>query len=295
MPLDLAAARTALEADVARPLGLGLEDAAHAVVELATEKMVAAIEEITVNQGIDAAGAVLVGGGGAAGLNTVAVGRRLGCAAVLIPETGAALSAAGALMSDLHADHGRMLVTKSGSFDRDAVNAVLAELEARGEAFIAGPGRGALSSTVELFVEARYPHQIWEIEVPLRVRRFTSDADLAALLADFHATHRQIFAIADEHSPIEMVTWRARVRCTLRAEGTGRLADGAAEAAAQGSRRAWFRGTGWTEAATRRFAAMAPGESVEGPAIVESSFTTIVVDPGAVARRTPGGGLLVTP
>lgn len=265
-----------------------------AVVELATEKMVGAIEEITVNQGIDPTTAVLVGGGGAAGLNTVAVGRRLGCAAVLIPETGAALSAAGALMSDLHADYGRLLVAKSGSFDREAVNQVLADLEERCRTFIDGPGRNALSSTVELFVEARYPHQIWEIEVPLRVRRFESDTDLAGLIEDFHATHRQIFAIADSESPIEMVTWRARVSCRLREFGTGRLAIDEAEEVARGSRRAWFRGSGWIEAETCRLEAIRPGDKVSGPAIVESSFTTIVVDQGAVATRTPGGGLAIS-
>ena len=41
--------------------------------------MVRAIEEITVNQGIDPRAAVLIGGGGAAGLNAVAIARRLGC------------------------------------------------------------------------------------------------------------------------------------------------------------------------------------------------------------------------
>ena len=294
MRLDLEAARAALRSEVAERLGMGLEEAAHAVVELATEKMVGAIEEITVNQGIDPGRAVLVGGGGAAGLNTVAVGRRLGCASVLIPETGAALSAAGALMSDLHADYGRMLVVKSGGFDAGAVNAVLAELEGRCRAFIDGPGRDALASRIELFVEARYPHQIWEIEVPLRVSRFAGEADLAGLLADFHATHREIFAIADEQSPIEMVTWRARVRCTLREEGTGGLAADAGAGAGHGRRRAWFRGAGWVEAETRRFEAMRPEAAVAGPAIVESSFTTIVVDPGTTARRSAGGGLVVS-
>ena len=53
MRLDLEAARAALETDVAEPLGLGLEEAAAAVLALATEKMVGAIEEITINQGID--------------------------------------------------------------------------------------------------------------------------------------------------------------------------------------------------------------------------------------------------
>ena len=67
MRLDLDAARHALASRVASPLGLGLEEAAAAVLALATEKMVGAIEEITINQGIDPRSAVLIGGGGAAG------------------------------------------------------------------------------------------------------------------------------------------------------------------------------------------------------------------------------------
>ena len=74
-----AAARARSSSEVADQLGLELEEAAAAVLALATEKMVGAIEEITVNQGIDPRAAVLVGGGGAAGLNAVAVARRLGC------------------------------------------------------------------------------------------------------------------------------------------------------------------------------------------------------------------------
>ena len=44
----------------------------------------------------------------------------------------------------------------------------MAELEARCRAFIAGPGAASLEQHIELSVEARYPHQVWEIEVPLR-------------------------------------------------------------------------------------------------------------------------------
>src|SRR6266540_4744780 len=113
MAIDVAAARAALESDVAQPLGLDVDAAAGAVLEVATEQMVHAIEEITVNQGIDPREAVLVGGGGAAGLNAVAVARRLGCAGVLFPPVGAALSAAGALLSDLVAEFALALPTSS--------------------------------------------------------------------------------------------------------------------------------------------------------------------------------------
>ncbi|MEZ5863745.1 MAG: hydantoinase/oxoprolinase family protein [Geminicoccaceae bacterium] len=97
MPLDRAERPlAALEAKVAAKLDLPVEEAAAAVLALATEENGGGDRRITVNQGIDPSAAVLIGGGGAAGLNAVAVGRRLGCAAVLIPEAGAVLSAAGA-------------------------------------------------------------------------------------------------------------------------------------------------------------------------------------------------------
>ncbi len=116
MRLDRGAAEAALRDGVAARLGLSVEETASAVLALATEKMVGAIDEITVNQGIDPQSAILIGGGGAAGINAVAVGRRLGCAGVLIPEAGALLSAAGALMSDLSSDHAQMLFCTSAAF-----------------------------------------------------------------------------------------------------------------------------------------------------------------------------------
>lgn len=292
MKLDKAASERALAEHVAEPLGLALEEAAAAVLTLATEKMVGAIEEITINQGIDPQTAVLIGGGGAAGLNAVAVGRRLGCAAVIIPETGAALSAAGALMADLTSEFARMRFTTSQNCDRAAINEVLAELEAQCLTFIDGPGKGTQESTIEFSVEARYPHQIWEIEVPLRGTRLDSEEDVAALVLAFHQAHKDLFEISDPHSGIELVTWRAKVRCRLKDSGAGRL-SGEAAGHVDGTRRVYFSGSGWVDAAVQGFEAMGLDSKVTGPAIIESSFTTVVIDPGAVARRTASGSLTV--
>jgi N-methylhydantoinase A len=293
MRLDVDAARQALASRVASPLGLGLEEAAAAVLALATEKMVGAIEEITINQGIDPRSAVLIGGGGAAGLNAIAVARRLGCREVIIPEVGAALSAAGALMSDLSAEYSKMAFTTSDRFEAAAINAVLTELERQCRAFIAGPGEGSLEQRIDYTVEARYPHQIWEIEVPMAAGRFRGPEDLRALVAAFHATHKQIFEISDPDSEIELVTWRARVRCRLRERGTGRLVEQAPEARIGGKRRVYFADHGWVEATVERFEEVAPEATVAGPAVIESSFTTVVLDPGALARRTASGSLAI--
>ena len=52
---------------------------------------------------------------------------------------------------------------------------------------------------------------------------------------------------------------------------------------------------GAVNAAILRLEAMAPGAQFAGPAIVESSFTTIVLNPGASAERTPSGSLAIAP
>jgi N-methylhydantoinase A len=293
--LEVGAARDAMAAGVARPLGLDLDRAAAAVLSVATEAMVGAIEDITVNQGIDPRAAVLVGGGGAAGLNAVAIARRLGCPRVVIPEASAALSAAGALMSDLVADFSGLLFTTGRRFDHDGVNALLAELERRCRGFLAGAGRRALRSALEFSVEARYARQIWELEVPLRTGRLACPADVEPLLADFHAAHREVFAIDDPGSEVEFVTWRARARCTLRhAELRGIVTrDGAP--GVPSTRPAYFAGHGRVEAAVVHLASMERDVAHAGPVIVESPVTTVVVDPGASVRRTPRGNLVIVP
>src|SRR5438552_883704 len=233
-------------------------------------------------------------GGGAVGLNAVALARRLGCPRVIIPDVAAALSAAGALLSDLAAEFSRLHLTTASQFDRAGVDLVLADLKERCRRFAAGPGARAHATAIDFSVEARYARQIWEIEVPLRGSRVAGPADLDRVSADVHATHREIFAIDDPGSEIEFVTWRARARCTLRAAEVGPLAD-SAPAMGGAARPAHFERLGRVPAAVVSLAAMAPGVPHAGPLIVESPVTTVVVDPGAVARRTPRGSLVITP
>jgi N-methylhydantoinase A len=297
MKLDVEAAWEAIEREIASKLELDVRQAAAAVLQLVTEHMVNAIEGVTLSQGIDPRTAVLVAGGGAAGLNSVALAGRLRCRRVLIPAVGAALSAAGALMSDLRSDFAATLFMTTNRFDFDRVNQVLAELASKCEFFQEGPGAGSVESAVEYSAEARYPHQIWELELPLRSSRFETEAQVERLRQDFHQQHREIFAIDDPDSPVEIVGWRARVRCRL-AE-TQRSAEpdlhdpGRSHRHGRTHRKVFFPGIGETQAQVELFEMMKPGELLEGPAVVESPVTTVVIDPGASAQRTAAGNLLI--
>jgi N-methylhydantoinase A len=296
MKLEVDNAVRAIEEDVAGPLGLDLLEAASAILRLVTENMVGAIEEITIHQGMDPRSAVLVGGGGAAGLNSVAIARRLGCTTVIIPEVVAVLSAAGALISDLHADYRALFYTSTDGFDLDGVNATLEALTSKCQAFIKGPGAGAVEQSIEFYAEARYRDQIWEIDLPLRAGHFEKSEDVDRVREDFDRLHEEVFAFHDPRSDVQFVGWRAAVRCKLHDREIGKLARAEFyKGKILPCRKAYFSDTGMMDTRVELFATMEPDVPLEGPAIIESPLTTVVIEPGAKVVRKRSGSLVITP
>ncbi len=294
MTLDADLARGAVEEHVGKRLGLGVEEAASAVFQLATEHMVDAIEHITLVQGVDPTHAVMVAGGGGGGLYSSTIGRRLGSPLVVMPEVGAALSATGTILSDLQRDFAATELCVTDRFDRERANAVLERLLAEAGAF----GREMVSFPdevdVTLSVEARYANQIWEIEVPLAFSRFDGPGDVERLREDFHRTHEELFAFTDPGSPVEVVAWRARAR--LRLGDLALVGDQSfGDVEPSGTRSVLFPGIGVHEAPTYPLDSVGRSGTVSGPAIVESALTTVVVEPGASLQRAPSGSLLLRP
>ncbi len=292
MALGLAQAREAIGADVAAPLGLDVAAAALAIVDLATEQMVNAIEDITVKQGIDPQDTVLVAGGGAAGLNTVAIGRRLGCRAVIVPDTGALLSAAGAMMSDMTFEFVKTEMMSTAAFDPDRAGRAVAALKAEAERFFDRAGSGAGAKRIDYLFEGRYPSQVWEIDVPLDVAHLETGAGAAGLVADFHRRHTELFSFRDDGDDVEIMTFRAIARCRVGGCGPPKIHAAPADAPV-GWRSMTFHGTGAVEAAAHRFEALHAGAVVAGPAVVESGFTTVVLPPGTRAEKRPDGHLVI--
>jgi N-methylhydantoinase A len=290
--LDLDAARAAVGRDVAEPLAITIEEAAAAIYQVATERMVSAIEEITVHEGIDPGRAALIGGGGAAGFNTVAIARQLGCPEVVIPAIGPGLSAAGAMISELSRSFEIADRSHDQAFDFEHIGAVLRRLEESATTFISGPGSGAVESRIDFSVEARYPAQAWELEVPLASGELGTESDLERLRADFHALHRDVFAIADPGSRIEFDSWHARARCRLSevAEPVAVEAD-----APPGHRRIHHPRRGEIEVPVWRVEGLPVGTSLDGPAIIEAPTSTVVIDPEARFHRRRTGSLHVEP
>ena len=293
--LDRNAAMAALQRDVASPFAMSLEAAASAVMSVWSENMVQAISDITVNQGIDPARAAIVGGGGAAGLNALTIAERLGCKRLIIPEIGAALSAYGAIVSDIGREYRRVFVTSSARFDRDGAAAVIADLRERAAAFANSAGAAAGDVRVDFLVEARYVHQVWEIDVAIEPDRLLAPGGVDLLMQNFHRAHEDVFAFSDPRSPIEVIAWRIAVHCKVLSYAQLKLTCATAPAKEPKWRRAFFPNSGWLDIPVLTFAEIDPDVRIEGPAIVESPFTSILINPDGAFSRSKNGNLVVDP
>jgi N-methylhydantoinase A len=285
MALDVAAAETAL-AGLAQELGIGSREAAHAVLAIANERMIAAIGELTVNEGVDPRDSTLVAGGGAAGLTIASIARELGCREVLIPRAAGVLSAFGGQHSDIVREMTAPHVTNSKQFDFDGVRSTLEGLRERMGAFEAElPQELAGEVSRRYFVEARYAYQVWDLSIPLEGEKVEDDAALERLIESFHDAHERIFAVREPGQKIELSQWKGRVtvgtaKPPLAAE-RDELAEGTG--AAQG-RVAFFAELGEVEIAVHLGGELATGTRIAGPALLIEPETTIVVYPGWTAH-----------
>jgi N-methylhydantoinase A len=230
----------------------------------------------------------LVAGGGAAGLNIVPIARELGCRQVLVPRTAGALSACGGQYSNIVSEFTQSRFAYTGDFPYDAVNRVLAEITASMERFETElRERGLTRFAPEYFVEARYPYQVWELDVALPKGRFDSQAELDAMIEAFHREHERVFAVKEPGQQVECVYWRGRLTARLDGPPLSRATAAGAGAPVPHSRQAIFF-AGHRELETPRFHGedLAPGTSIEGPAIIDEPTTTIVVYPQSRARVT---------
>jgi N-methylhydantoinase A len=297
LALDRDAAERAF-APLAEQLGLTVEEAAQAAITLASENIVGAIREITISQGIDPREVTMVAGGGASGLNIVPIARELGCHQVLLPSTAGALSACGALYSDIISEFTASRYSETHRLDLDAVNETLAAVEQQADAFLASlDGVEAVGERREFFVDARYRGQVWELTVPLPASRLRGPEDVAALEAAFHDVHERVFAVREPGQYLECLTWKVRATAQLsKPEVRPRPsveADGAAAAPAERGV-AHFRGHGPLPVGRYDGVTLPAGTQIEGPAIIREPTTTVVVYPGSRALVTDSGNYLIS-
>ena len=292
--LDHAASVQAITEHVAKPLGLSLYKAAYAILAIATENMVSAIRSITINEGVDPRLSLLIAGGGAGGMTICGIAKLLDSDRALVPRTAAALSASGGLFSDIVTEFSVSRRTDTRVFAYDQINSDLAALDQKIDAFFERIGTPKSQQSREFFVEARYPNQVWELDVPLSGSHFKDVSDVQAMIETFHGVHERVFAVSEPGQGIECIYWKARAIAHLPKPTLSDKTDGFADKGAPTAvANAWFGSDDPLPTPRYLAASLDAGMVLTGPCVIQEPTTTIVVLPEWEAEVLDNGDYMM--
>jgi N-methylhydantoinase A len=284
MKLDEDGARRAIREKISQPLGMSEVEAANGIFAIANAHMSDLMRRATVERGYDPREFVLFAYGGAGPVHAGRYAAELGIREVLVPATAAVHCAAGLIGSDVMYQYGMTdFITVPVAPQR--INSNFAELCDRALADLKTAGFALNDVSIVRSVDMRYRYQVHELNVPFPSgTEEISEAGLEELYRRFDDLYEQSYGKGSGYREAgrEIVTFRVDAvgilrKPTIRQE---KIAEADSSIAMKGERRVYFE-----EYRDRvptnlyHFPSMVPGMRVDGPAIIETPVTTIVVNP----------------
>jgi N-methylhydantoinase A len=258
------------------------------------------IRKVTVEKGYDPRDFVLFAFGGAGPAHAGVFAAELGVRKVVVPQRKAASTwcAFGAAAADvLHIfEHSEIMGTPAPA---KRINGNLERLERQAKAVMAEEGIGEKRQRFEFSLDVRHKGQINEVEVLLPWARLPAGYE-PALRALFVERYEKLYGrgSALAGAQLEIVVCRLRARALTprpRLVKARRLARRLPRAALRKKRSIY-----WPDLKKFRDTpvydgdALASGNRVRGPAIVETADTTVVVHPGRALRVDALGNFEIT-
>jgi acetone carboxylase, beta subunit len=295
--LDAERARDAVMRQLARPLGLDVEDAAAGVIELFEQTLKNEAVGQILGKGYSPADYTLLCYGGGGPLHVAGYTEGVDYAEVLMPAWAAGFSAFGCACADLDYRYDQTidlpLLPTFGEPERAGIGMMISaawrSLEDRAVREFAKSGIQRENVCFTHAVRMQYYGQLNDIEFTSPHPSLDQADQVDELIAAFEDAYAKIYASSARSPEFGYLVTHAIVHGTVDVEkpalpqlpeedGTPPLKD----------RRPvhWGRASegGFVETDIFQLEQIAAGNSIEGPAIVEHSATTFAVPPGRVAR-----------
>jgi N-methylhydantoinase A len=280
--LDVGKAEAAV-GKIASRLGYSVTQAAEGIFRIINANMTNGLRVVSVEKGHNPRRFSLMSFGGAAAIHATALMQELEVERVIIPPGAAAFSAFGLLCTDLRHDYVRTVSKNLAGVDLNAVNRALVEMQEAGNEDLGAGAAGSLTMRFEFAADMRYSGQAHEIRVPLSAPVKTQDEILGA----FERVYLNAYGYLLNDTPIQLVNLRALAFVvTDKPSFTPEVeTDAVAEAVRKGRREVYFRESGgFVDTQILDGDAVKPGNTFDGPAVVELTTTTIVVRPEQTLR-----------
>ena len=290
MPLSVRKAHSAIEEKIARPLGVTVDEAAGMIRRVVEENMASSIRREVHLRGYHPEDfAIFAFGGG--GPTHVAGYRSDIPLAVIFPQAPVFCALGSSVMDIMHVyEMSKRMVfmqpnTEKFIIDRELFNRSVESLIEQAKIDLHSENLDVDSAVFELELDMLYGGQV-------HVKRFTSahltirsDQDVQDIYDAFEKEFSETFSPHVVNKPggvyLDAMVLKAIIPTEKPVMQEFALGGENAGQAKKGSRNAY-----WPELNTRidtdvyQFEKLAPGNRLEGPALIEAEFTTIVVPPG---------------
>ncbi|RUM98284.1 hydantoinase/oxoprolinase family protein [Pseudaminobacter arsenicus] len=293
MALDVEGARRALQAGIADPLGVGVEEAAAAIVRIVNHNMANALRVISIEKGYDVRDFSLMAFGGGGPLHAAALVQELRVRRILVPRGHASvLCALGDVLADIRESRSRGYYARSETVDLPALAQAVTTMVDEADALMGEQARN-LRRVVECALEMRYKGQTHEVAVPIGSGLEPTPERWAEVLADFDRLHAQRFSYSRPGAEIEIVGLQVD-RFALRAKpemnGLGRTS----QATATSERPVHFpTAAGYVPTPIYSGVELGLGFTARGPLVIEEANTSVVVMPGQRVSLVAGNVYII--
>ncbi len=282
MKLQFDKARAAL-ATIGTRLGLTVEQAADAVLQVATANIYAEAVPQLARRGVDAKEFSLLCYGAAGPTHSFMLARELNLRRVIVPPMPGLLCALGCLVADLRADFVRSLWHDSRSMSDDQINATFAQFTTEAESWLAAQKVDVVERRIVRSIDMCYQGQSFELNVILPDGPLT----IAQIETLFHDHYERVYGYADRASSLRILEARLQIVGSTRKPDFSRLRPFVGVGSGAPVTRRIYENGRSGEAAVYNRASLEPGFRFEGPAIVEQYDTTVYVPAGFSATVDP--------
>ena len=296
LPLDADAATKAVQEKIASPLNMDVHAAASGILSIANNTMVGAIRNVSVERGHDPREFALVAYGGAGPMHAIDVANLLGINQVVAPLHPGIASAYGLLVAELKNDYARTSLQTPPDYDPNGMERIYSEMESEGRAWLAEEGVPTDAHVFSRWADVRYEHQGSEVTVDFGSKKVTKKT-IDEVVEGFHALHEQLYGFSLDQ-PVEFVTLRMTASGDVGSVEMPKRPDNLVtpEKAIASQRPVFFdEAGGFVDCNIYDRDLLAPGSSIDGPAILEGMDSTVLINPGWAGKIDEYGNCIMRP
>jgi N-methylhydantoinase A len=286
--------------EIGRQMGYTAEEAAFDSWRVVNANMSNGVQRATAEKGIDPKDTVMMAYGGNGPVFAAIQAEDLGITKVLVPKASPTFSALGTLVANPAIDEQRSYISAANALDTAKLKALWSELAERARKFLGDAGFSADQVMAKYQLNMRYEGQNWALTFDIAVRMglddlsFIDDTLGQRAIALFNARHTEEYGHIREGETPEVTGVRLETSVETPLPDVHAGFSAAITPAKPDKRRRANLGHGFAETDIFHGSSLVPGHEITGPAIIEESFTTIVVYPGWKAQVDDAGDYELT-